>query len=77
MEIFPCHKELGELLLSVLNNEGQSEVIRGSHVSATPLLVGGESEKFWRHPYQWRSQPWNMPVPAALGSNSDLATPVL
>lgn len=77
MEIFPCHREFGEVLLSVLNKEEQSEFIRGSHVSATPLSVGGESKKFWRHSYQWRSQPWNMPVPAALGSNSDSATPVL
>lgn len=49
----------------------------GGHVSSVPLSVDGESEKLWEHPYQWRSQSWNIPVPDAPGSDSDSASPVL
>lgn len=77
-EIFPCQEELGELLLSVLNKEEQREIVCVcGHVSSVPLSVDGESEKLWEHPYQWRSQSWNLPVPAAPGSDSDSASPVL
>lgn len=69
-EIFPCHEELGELLLSEM-------VCVCGHVSSASLSVDGESEKLWEHPYQWRSQSWNMPLPAAPGSDSDSASSVL
>lgn len=42
------------------------------------VLVTGEIPKQdSQQELQWRSQPWNMPVPAAPGSDSDSATPVL
>lgn len=49
----------------------------GGHVSSATLSVDDEPKKLWEHPYQWRSQSWNIPLPAAPGSDSDSASPVL